>query len=354
MSIFASPFAYLPQYVKDKAIAGGYMYFGESAKDPINYPKSVYIVQEDGSNVEAEQPISIGAGGVPVYNGSPISLDIEGTYSLLIQDANEQQIYYHAVNGTTSLYSETDLRAAAIALGVSLSDIGTVLVTDDEGTSLDDAEYIINTTTLQTYVMDSSIPAGSTVVSLTDNVLVASSGSYTLTATSDVLTNTIADTVENDVGIIAYFHDSGDKDGWLELDGSTYSRTTDVLLYNYADAAGMVMDEATKTASPLTYAAYFGDGDGSTTFSLPNHHLGTFMRGTPTSDALDGAKTHGEYETGQNLAHTHTYNSFSTSGGSAGSAINQGDTTKNTGSSGGAEARPETMNLSVKIHRGFY
>lgn len=51
--------------------------------------------------------------------------------------------------------------------------------------------------------------------------------------------------------------------GYLALDGSTYSRTTYAALWAWAAANGLT------ATSPSKYQ--FGTGDGSTTFTVPNH-----------------------------------------------------------------------------------
>ena len=85
----------------------------------------------------------------------------------------------------------------------------------------------------------------------------------------------------NMVGMIGEFHQSGEKPAWIDLKGGELSRSTDQLLWDYAVAAGMVITQATKDADPMTHAMKFGDGDGATTFTVPNHHLGHFVRGNP-------------------------------------------------------------------------
>lgn len=83
-------------------------------------------------------------------------------------------------------------------------------------------------------------------------------------------------------GLIGEFHTAGQVPGWIDLKGGQLSRITDKLLWDYAVESGMVITQATKDADPMTHAMKFGDGDGATTFTLPNHHLGHFTRGTPS------------------------------------------------------------------------
>jgi hypothetical protein len=175
------------------------------------------------------------------------------------------------------------------------------------------------------------------------------------------------------VGFIMPFHMEGSLDGWLDLKGGEYSRTTDAILWAYAQSTGLIIAQATKDADPETYAMYFGDGDGSTTFTLPNHHLGHFLRGTPSG------KTHGSTELDAIQNFTASVGLRSMDGGnsmvvavSGSAAPYSSSTTQSTVSTSADvrpikgftidpslsvntddEVRPLTANLSYKIHRGW-
>lgn len=74
---------------------------------------------------------------------------------------------------------------------------------------------------------------------------------------------------------------------WLvKADGSTLSRGVDDVLWAHVENSGLLIAQATKDADPETYAMNYGDGDGSTTFSLPNWYLGHFARANPAGVAL--------------------------------------------------------------------
>ena len=89
------------------------------------------------------------------------------------------------------------------------------------------------------------------------------------------------------VGQKAEIHSSKIPDWLLKADGSNgISRTVDDALWAHASASGLVISQATKEANPEQYAMYYGDGDGSTTFSLPNWYLGHFARGNPAGVLL--------------------------------------------------------------------
>lgn len=84
-------------------------------KIPANQ-KTLSVLQEDGSIVTVTQPISTGAGGVPLYNGSPVSLLVDGSYSLRVDDKTGSQVYYVPKNSEdaesyTSINSIAALRS---------------------------------------------------------------------------------------------------------------------------------------------------------------------------------------------------------------------------------------------------
>ncbi|AUR84730.1 hypothetical protein NVP1063O_063 [Vibrio phage 1.063.O._10N.261.45.C7] len=89
------------------------------------------------------------------------------------------------------------------------------------------------------------------------------------------------------VGQKVAIHSTQIPDWLLKADGSNgISRTVDDVLWEHASTSGLVVNQATKDANPEQYAMYYGDGDGSTTFSLPNWYLGHFARGNPAGVAL--------------------------------------------------------------------
>ncbi|OBT16211.1 hypothetical protein A9266_19915 [Vibrio tasmaniensis] len=92
-------------------------------------------------------------------------------------------------------------------------------------------------------------------------------------------------------GEIEHFDDPNPRAGWVDLDGGILSRATDAQLWAHAQRTGLLISQATKDSDKKKYAAYWGTGDGSTTFTRPNPHLvGGFVRATPAGVA------HGEYQ----------------------------------------------------------
>ena len=174
------------------------------------------------------------------------------------------------------------------------------------------------------------------------------------------------------VGTVSEFHNHRTQPGWVDLKGGELSRITDRILWDYANAAGMIIPQATKDASPMQYAMFFGNGNGNSTFTLPNHHLGHFVRGHTSqvnhgvtqNDAIrnitgnvyttneplfveeglitEGAFEVANYQTMKQADPVHSETSLPT--------IFKFDASKMVPTA--EENRPYTANLTIKIHRG--
>lgn len=91
-----NPFNSYRDFEKDKAISNGYLYFGVVGRDGEveENRKLVYAVLENGSALAIEQPVRLSAGGVPSYNGNPVLLAVNGSYSLKVKDSSNVQVYF--------------------------------------------------------------------------------------------------------------------------------------------------------------------------------------------------------------------------------------------------------------------
>ena len=87
---------YFPLTNKGKPVSNGSIYIGLPDLDPEITGNQIVVnaLQENGSLVVLSQPISTGAGGVPLYNGSSVTLLVDGDYSLKVLDSLGAQIYY--------------------------------------------------------------------------------------------------------------------------------------------------------------------------------------------------------------------------------------------------------------------
>lgn len=96
MSVINFPILYIPDPNVGRPLFNGQIYVGEPDLDPeiAANQKQLNVVQEDGTVVPVGQPFTLSAGGVPVYQGATVRLDVDGNYSLKILNANSAQTYY--------------------------------------------------------------------------------------------------------------------------------------------------------------------------------------------------------------------------------------------------------------------
>lgn len=89
--------------------------------------------------------------------------------------------------------------------------------------------------------------------------------------------------------------------GYLKLNGSLLSRTVYADLWSYAQSSGALVSEASWTAGSW---GCFGQGDGATTFRLPDAR-GEFFRAWDDGRGVDTGRAIGSLQASQNLAHNH-------------------------------------------------
>ena len=87
---------YFPNPTTDKSLSNASIYVGEPDTDPTipANQKTISVLQENGITVAVSQPITTSAGGVPQYNGSPVTVLVEGNYSIAVLDSNDVQVFY--------------------------------------------------------------------------------------------------------------------------------------------------------------------------------------------------------------------------------------------------------------------
>jgi hypothetical protein len=95
-----NPLLYVPDPGASQALGLADLYFGEPSKDPEQEAnqKRVYVAQTqtDGSLKAINQPVETSAGGVPLYNGSPALLAIDGNYSYKARSSGGELVYNFA------------------------------------------------------------------------------------------------------------------------------------------------------------------------------------------------------------------------------------------------------------------
>lgn len=87
---------YFPLLTSGRPISNGSIFIGLPDTDPeiVVNQITVNALQEDGTTIPISQPISTSAGGIPIYNGSPVTLLVTESYSLKVLSSAGVQIYY--------------------------------------------------------------------------------------------------------------------------------------------------------------------------------------------------------------------------------------------------------------------
>lgn len=129
--VILSP-GYFPDATIGRPVSNGKIYVGLPDINPEDVEanqKQVTIQQENGDIVEIPQPITLSGGGLPQYNGSVVTMFVEGDYSLKVLNKKDEQEYYIPSTNTNigdSLYFNTiaDLR---VQTGTNEGQTATVL-----------------------------------------------------------------------------------------------------------------------------------------------------------------------------------------------------------------------------------
>lgn len=102
---------YFPDPKIGRPVSNGTFFVGIIDLDPeiLANQKQVTVRQESGAEVEIDQPINLSAGGVPEYQGSPVTVFVDGEYSLKVLNSTDDQVYYIPKSTTTTpLLTEWD------------------------------------------------------------------------------------------------------------------------------------------------------------------------------------------------------------------------------------------------------
>lgn len=126
---------------------------------------------------------------------------------------------------------------------------------------------------------------------------------------------------------------------------SAISTRNDALLCN-----GAPVSRTTYAALFAAVGAYYGNGDGSTTFNVPDYR-GLFLRGLDNGRGIDPGRTLYSRQGFAIQAHNHALGVFAGAGGAAAfSAAGGAPTTYySTNSTGGSETRPENASVNYFI-----
>lgn len=128
-----------------EVLANGYIYIGEPNKAPQNFPKTVTFTDSAGGQFEAAQPLRTNSQGQISYQGTAIIASVDGDYSMLILDQNQQEVpdgyipeveadLSPTISGTTTWANTLDsLKQINVQPGQIVANVGKTSVDDGEG-----------------------------------------------------------------------------------------------------------------------------------------------------------------------------------------------------------------------------
>lgn len=116
------PYDYYPDPTRGRPVFNGQIFIGNPDTDPevASNRLQVLATQESGATVPIAQPIRTGAGGVPMLNGSPVQLKVDGEYSIKVLDAQGMQVYYFP-STFDGMRPTTIVRTQVVPLSINLT-----------------------------------------------------------------------------------------------------------------------------------------------------------------------------------------------------------------------------------------
>jgi hypothetical protein len=160
-----------------KAVANGKIYIGKIDTDPtiVANQIQVYLENDDGSTVPVVQPITINAGGHPVYNGQIAKFVTVESHSMVVYDSNNVRQFYSS-NVLKYVPDQFSLRVGA-ADGIKYidrcSDIDTLRMTEPT--------QLLQLIDVAEYVTGGKVGGGYFVYDATDTTSVDDGGSVIVT-----------------------------------------------------------------------------------------------------------------------------------------------------------------------------
>tara|TARA_R110002050_G_scaffold269917_1_gene412407 strand:- start:32018 stop:32782 length:765 start_codon:yes stop_codon:yes gene_type:complete len=116
-----------------------------------------------------------------------------------------------------------------------------------------------------------------------------------LTQVMTAISTLIAATPTAPVGSLLMMDGNVVPTGYLKRNGAALSRTTYADLWAYAQTVTNFISQATKDGDYETYAGYYGDGDGSTTFTIPDAR-GETIRAWDDGRGIDVSRVIGSHQ----------------------------------------------------------
>ena len=138
-------YQYFPDPTRGRPIFNGSIYVGQPDSDP-EIPanqKAVTLIQEDGTQVPVSQPVLTGGGGVPLYQGSPVQIAVDGNYSVKALDRFGAQVLYlaNAFNGAP-ITSESLSNGLLLLTFLTVADLRSGTLPDGSSISLAVGQYV--------------------------------------------------------------------------------------------------------------------------------------------------------------------------------------------------------------------
>lgn len=278
---------------------------GPSGTDPVTITKinganlpydDTYSMQQKFDALQADidsLPAVVDQNGdllTGLINTSTSSLDLTGRIWRKEVDANTREIYY----GTELMFSYDPINGNLIIPG------NTDYITADTVLETNLTALITALDTAVTAVKDLSVGTAA------DNLVQLDSSGRLPAIDGSLLTNLNVDTgTAVPIGAIFYVPYSTVDAGYLEANGQAVSRTT------YSDLYAKIGDT-------------YGEGDGTTTFNVPDLR-GEFIRGWDNARDVDTGRVLGSFQGDEFKSHTHTATSSTNrqglTTGSAGSGV---------------------------------
>jgi microcystin-dependent protein len=211
-----------------------------------------------------------------------------------------------------SNYASDEARAATLVLTGLLTGNRDVIVptTPKHYTVLNQTTGAFTLTIRQSAGTGVAIPSGSTLLVCTSTTCVdvgniPKDGSVTTPKLADTAV-TLAKLDFAVTGMVAFFLGNAAPLGWLKINGALLSRTTYAALWAYAQASGNIVTDAAWLAGAT---GSFSQGDGSTTFRLPDAR-GEFLRGWDDARGVDSGRSFGSTQSHALQTHNHTVDSY--------------------------------------------
>ena len=287
------------QYVDTggRPLVGGKLYIGDVGSDPVANPVSVF--SDRGLQTPAANPQTLDSNG-----RSTVKLFLATEYSIEVHDVNDVQQYSNLQAGETG--------GAINTLGLT-NVLGANTITANGSTAIvayvDKKTYTFTVVQTNTGASTLNIDGVGAKSVLSENDTELEGGELVEDKVIEVIFNEITDSFQitnksekqvfiSHVGGLIYATGNTAPAGTI-LIGATrqiLSRSTYPDLWTYVEGSGNIVSEGTASSSP---DFVYGDGDGSTTFSIPKSG-GQFIRSTGGN-----ADSIGEEQSSENLAHSH-------------------------------------------------